>query len=454
MTKSTLIYLCLAIFLLLEVVFLGFIFTDLNDEVLIYIVAANALAFIGALFANPMYFGWLLLAWLPFDRSPIKIEIGIVTWTPYTAGIMAVALLGLYRNFAARSNSSVGIGDLPIITLCAIYLVSTLLSESMVASGYLAFHAIFIPVVSYFTIKVLINSEREYRNAVAWFIGGLVLFSLVAVWEFVLIGTERRVTVLGRNSIAVASFGVIVFCFCLFGPGKKLFGPRFVAGLIGIAAIGVSFSRAFLLGMLISPVLYLIVRKGYAVLLLILFLGSSFVITMILVDSPQMAEPRNYSTKYERTVERVVNLEYWKAGIHSRLPSFQQGLRDFQKSPIFGTGLVAGQGGGSTTHNMHIEWLQYGGITGYTIYALVFIVHFWRTSDMARRDRLTAINLLLILLILINGFMNGLMHGVMPYLAFILIGLTDVRVRLARNADRSQAQSRDLVPERRLRPTA
>lgn len=64
------------------------------------------------------------------------------------------------------------------------------------------------------------------------------------------------------------------------------------------------------------------------------------------------------------------------------------------------------------------------------LYVAIFLVHSRKISKVAINDKYSAVNFLIIFIILTNGLTNGFMHGFMPYMAFLLMGFNEVRLRL------------------------
>ncbi|MGA7799798.1 MAG: hypothetical protein WCC36_03225, partial [Gammaproteobacteria bacterium] len=104
-------------------------------------------------------------------------------------------------------------------------------------------------------------------------------------------------------------------------------------------------------------------------------------------------------------------------------------LEDFANHPIFGTGIFRGDKA-IVRHNFHVEWLEYAGLSGYILWIVLFLYHYRRFGELARKDRYVAANLLVILLILADGVTNPFTVGVMPVFAFLAMGLNEARRRL------------------------
>nr|MDA3868644.1 hypothetical protein [Gammaproteobacteria bacterium] len=141
----------------------------------------------------------------------------------------------------------------------------------------------------------------------------------------------------------------------------------------------------------------------------------------------------HYDKEIEFSAERLTNVDFLLGTIYGRALSYRGGIDSFLASPIFGNGLFRGEYM-VTQHNFHVEWLQYGGMIGYILYAVVLISHAIRMRRSAQRDHWIAANLVTMILILANCVTNGLMHGVMPYVLFLLMGLNEARFRINNKA--------------------
>jgi len=367
----------------------------------------------------------LCLAWLPFSFG--KIEIGVVTFTSYILVMLALIPVALW-NFLRRGRySPLGLNDILIGVLCLAFLVSTLWSRRPMQTGYLAFHAIFIPVVSYVVIKGVMATKPYSRMPFNMMLFGFVIFCLFALVIFIKAGTSSRVLVFARDSIAVATFSVVPLLYVAFS-GQWKRPPGFIAGFLAFGSLVGSLSRAYLVVLPLTPVLYWGIKKGYSVFLLIGFLLTTLLGTIVLIENVDVLSSYHWNPRLENSVERLTNLDYWKAGLFPRAVHFKESLEAFLASPVFGVGLRVSKGFGSTVHNVHLEWLEYGGLFGYMLFSIVFLAHFAFVAKQAMRDDLCAINVLIIFVILLNAMTNGFMHGVMPYVVFILMAFSELRV--------------------------
>ena len=443
MSRTIGIYASLLGVIAFEVLFYVLSGIYLSPQTLMMIAAAHGLVFALAIGADSFGFLCLILAWLAFDGGPIKASIGAATFTPFMAGSLILALIVAARVLVGGKRFPFSSTDLGILLLLLTYSVSTSLAEILIDSGYLAVHGLLVPACIYFGVKGLASTPGELRRALGWLLGGLVAFCFAATVAAALGFASRRST-LGRDAIAVATIGVTVVCYLLYG-FRSAPWMRVLGSFVGVAPIIALLARGYMVGLVLSGFIHAAIRRGWALTLLLVFLVSTLGTTAFFTLNPEPFRPHSYSFAKENTEERVTNPEYWKAGIYSRLVIFQSSAEDFRAHPIFGTGLYRGAEGGATTHNFHWEWLQYGGIFGYVSYLFIFISHFYRMGKIAPQNKIVAASLTLLLLILANGLMNGFMHGVMPVFAFIAMGIAEAEAATETEEEPAAQQAKPLV---------
>lgn len=371
----------------------------------------------------------MILSLFPFSFAFPTFEIGPVTFTLDMLGVLLGLPVILVYAFIKQNRVRFGILEFIILLVCFSYGASALLSERPIESGYLALHGIILPALSFFFIANGINTPNEYDVAFKLMITGIVAFSAFVTISFFLAGMTKRVDVFSRDSIAAATFALVPILFCLYGGvlKSKLWILPF---LVCVTAFFAALSRGYLVFFSISPILYYAIRRGKAFTIIFLFIVSTLAGTLLLAYNPGYVEPSGrYEPRYENTLARVTEIDYWKSSLYGRLRAFRKSLNSFEDSPILGVGLKRQRTwGASTIHNFHIEWLSYGGIVGYILFFLIFVAHFYKAGPFAKYDRFCAINLMTILIILGNALMNGFLHGVMPYMTFIIFGFNEARV--------------------------
>ncbi|MFK5893314.1 MAG: hypothetical protein QM504_08850 [Pseudomonadota bacterium] len=375
----------------------------------------------------------LILAWLPFSKGVAQFELGVITINPYIAGMIALTLLAFFKMIFTGVRYQFNRLDFIIILLATIYFLSTIMADDVISSGYLAFHAIFVPVISYFVCKYYLKTEDDVKKAVIFLVMGIIVFSILAVIQF--ITTGERVAMLGMPFIGVATLTTTGLVF-IFGTQnwKKPFW--LVSSLIIFLGVVVSFSRVYLAIIIIAPFMYKMIRKGRGSYLINTVLAVTLIGTLIIAVNPEPFKPAHFDRSLERSFERITSLDFWKGSIYGRAYTYHYGLLNFLDAPVIGHGLQKGEVN-ITIHNFHVEWLVYSGFIGYMLWSYLFYFHYKRLKKFAVDDKYVATGLLMISLILTNSVTNGFLHGVMPTVAFILIGINEAKFLCSRKVEKS-----------------
>lgn len=403
-----------------------------QKDALFYLVPLGLILLILALFFDTFGLFCLVLAWLPFSRGILQFEIGIVTVNPYMLGMMGLALIVLGKILRGWRYGFNGV-DKVIVLICLTFLVSTLLSDSLLGSGYLAVHSIFVPFVSYFVVRGMVTTEKQYHQAQVFFLGGLTVFGAFSVYQF--LATHERVSILEMPFIDVGTFAIAAAVLLIFSRWWR--SPSgIMATLIALVTLIASLSRMYLASFLLGKWLFGLISRGKSKLLVILMLAIFFLGTLLLSFNPEVFRPAKFDKAAEYSTERITSIDFWKWSIYGRALAYRDGLNAFFEHPLFGVGLRPGnvglyQGQGMVTrHNFIVEWLEYGGIVGMMLYSALLIFHFKSMEKLATSDRFIAANLLIIFIIMCNSITNGFMHGMMPYVAILLMGFNEARFRL------------------------
>lgn len=380
----------------------------------------------------------VILAWLPFTLAFLQIEIGIITFSPFVLGMIAFAILNIFRLITTNQKYGFGALDVVIVLLCLTFLASTFSAANIVESGHLAFHAFFVPVVSYFTIKGMVTSEERYRQAMIFFLVGISIFGVIAIGHFVI--THERGAVLSVPFIGVATLATTAFMYLFYLPNLKS-RARSLSMIINLGSLLSTLSRVYLIFLLMSKWLLRLIRGGHAFALMLVLLVTTFIGTLFVTYNAETFRPAKFDTKMlemDATTERITSLEYWKIAIYQRAFTYRDALDNFTHRPLIGFGIYKGKVN-ITRHNLYVAWLEYGGLIGFTLYFLLFLVHFWIVGKKAVSDQICAVNLLIILIIVANGVTNGLTHGMMPYVVFMLMGFNEARLKLLRSSYRENS---------------
>lgn len=394
----------------------------------------NFLVFSFLVFFNSYLLLCLALFILPYAKKILNFEIWVITFNPYTISIVLLSFYSLFLVLFGRIRYEFDLIDFIILLICISFFTSTILSENVIDAGFLAFHAIFIPVLSYFAIKALTENDFDYKLLIYFFLFSLSVYAAFALINF--LKTHERVFVFSVPPIGVATYLSVAIFYLLYNKWYKNFWG-FLSFLLNVSGFLVTFSRVYTLTVLFSPVFYKIFRKGKAMLLISFFFISTLFLTIAISYSPnfltKVDEDQCFKVRsQERTFMRLLNIDFYKCALYSRAMLYKIGLENFSDHPFFGVGLYRGPTRGLaviTQHNFHIEWLEFGGFFGYILYIALFTCFFKKYGAFVS-DNIIAINLLIVFVILCNSLTNGFMHGKIPYVAFIVMGFTAARHKI------------------------
>ncbi len=363
----------------------------------------------------------LVVASLPFARLT-DYEVAGVTWNVFTLGVLGFFLVGLFRALlVSRQLLELGLSEGVLLGFCLLYFVTTLLAEDIIHSGYLAFHAIFIPVILFYAVRLWVERAEQYACLKKMFCLSIAAFGAVALAAY--LKTHERVEILGVPAISAATLQVTAFFFAVYGGIFKTFG-RWVLGALLILGTLVTFPRMYLALILLSPLLYYLIRRGLGFSLLFWMLALSLWASVLLaLNYRQFTPPAGYDPAKWSTWERMTDPNSWKHALYTRGFDLAESLALFREHPIMGSGLKPGLF--ITRHNLHFEWLEYGGLLGYSLILGFLLLHFWRFARWALVSREVAVNLLLAWTVLANALFNGIMHGYAPILVLFVLGCNE-----------------------------
>lgn len=371
------------------------------------------------------YLFCLMLFLLPLSAGGFEFEIGVVTFHPYTFMVVAMLPLALWRTMWHPAKFGFRAQDAIILLLAASYFSSTLLADDVMQSGRLAFHSLFIPIVTYGICKALISSEKEYQIAIRILLGSITLFAMMTIYEF--LKTSVRPFVLDIPPIGVATLLIVPVIHAGYVKEYRR-GWRFIQIIVTGTALVCTMSRIYLLGVIVSPILRRLLRT-WVVWVWGVMLAGTLLLTLFATYLMRVDYSSLRTTEGQDTIERIYEFSHIERALSGRILVYRDALKKFEKKLVFGTGLEAGEYQ-ITTHNFHIEWLQYGGLIGYLLYVSVFMAHATAIRTQVKNDPHLLTNNLLLLLIMLNSVTNGFMHGIMPYVAYLLMGLSEARVNI------------------------
>jgi hypothetical protein len=438
--------------------FMGVGFNRVDDNIT-WVIPLNVGMALLVCLMQPMLIFCFIASFFPFSSAGLELEVGVVTLNPYSLGIMLMVPIGLLHKTVHNHRLPLHGSDLCLLLACMLLMVSTLLGENLIRGGFIAFNAVFIPVLAMLCIRLMVQNEMEYGLLVRVMLAMILLFGAIAISFYAQTGT--RVTPLNTRPISAAS--CLVLAIFYYALGKYYPRPfRIAAFLFCLLGFALTFSRVFTLVMLLSPLMYLAIKRGKAFLLFLGFFAGTLVLTIFLVAAADMFRPQSYTYKegLHKSSERLTDTDDMHLALYGRILTYKQGLDAFLERPFVGTGpRPSFTATGTTQHNFTVEWLEYGGLIGYILFVGFFLLHVKRVGALARDDLYLRINLLVLIAVMANAFFNGIMHGLMPYVAFTAIGLSEARYPLVRRRLEEQekeqaardetAQKTQNVPQRK-----
>lgn len=430
--KTIFLYGLFALILLFEF----FVITESSaakrGNLLQYLVLFNAILFLIIYIIDPFGSFCVILSSLPFAKSLPKFEIGLITFNIYTIGMVLLFVASVGKVIISKHRIKFTSTDLFILLVSITFIISTILSDNLIESGYLAFNFIFIPVLSYFVIRVMISNDAEYHQTIGFFLFGITILGIVACFNY--LTSYQRAEPFGIFAIGAASLLIVPIFYIFYLSWHK--NPYWlITLLIAIAGFIVTFSRMLSLIVLLSPLLLYVIKKHKSVLLYSMFFILTFTITLLVSYNADLLKPkfdvRFISKKQDiiKTEKRIFDKTHLMLSLYGRALSYKEGIERFRRTWLSGEGLFK-QEGLQTYHNFHIEWLVYGGALGYLLYLLIFLSHVTRFNRIDLKDNFVYLNLLIIFSILCNSLMNGIMHGMMPYVIFITMAFNESRMML------------------------
>ncbi len=371
---------------------------------------------------------YLALLWIPFSMAYLIFDSYGVTWTFYLFCIALLSPYAVFRYFTGKRFSVGFVTDQSVIGFTLLFFFSLFFFEAGSNEAYRFVHGVLVPCTSYFVIKALVTTEKRYVSSLKAILLGASVYALGIILYYIVTDSNSRLNnVFSRDSITTAALATWGTLFAVYTPLFKTKLVKYTVIAINASGILISLSRGLLVAMLSSPFWVSRFAAKRMSLLFALFIGASFVVTVVLISNVQLFEPKNWDPSLENSAARLINIDYWKRGIHGRVHSFESSMERFKEAPVFGNGFPDRRG--STVHNFHMELLEYSGLLGYFLFCVIFISHFWSAKDYFKRDRYLLVGAIFIVYMLINGVFNGVLHGVAPLLVFIQLGLNESRLQ-------------------------
>lgn len=425
-------YVCVSITVLSLLAFLKV--SDLWDVQGVRLTVVMSLSILAMvfLFADQLMLLCVTLAFLPITRGLIQFEVGPITFSPFSMGLVLLGLFSLLIVLTGRKKYSLNSFDVALAFLCTFYLVSTMLSSDIMDSGFLAFHSLFLPVLSYLCIKLLADTREKLDLCFSFFVAGITAFNVACIVQYILL--QERVTLLGVPPISIATLSIVPVVYLLYSKRPKNVVDIAVI-VICLVSLVMSFSRMYLASLALSPLFMWIIRRGHGlglfvtmiVLSLGLTLGLTFLVPKGMENNSQfygrlLGLDAEFKRK-EKSMDRITDLEHMIKSVELRALTYRQGMDNFLSRPLFGNGMHKGKYM-VTQHNFHVEWLEFGGVLGYLAYISVFFSFFKSFGVLSSKHTEFCPYVLIVFTILCNSLTNGFMHGFFSYVTYITLGFT------------------------------
>lgn len=425
-SKLLIVFILFALLVIFDILIIYYISGYFSEKYLWLFVGFNL--FILLIISIIDYFFLLLLIFfsLPFAKSIFNFEIWIITFNLYTIGIIFFFFLSIFLVLLNKKTYSFNNIDFFILLICFYFLISILRSKDIIDAGFLAFHAIFIPVLSYFVLKIMLDNDFEYKILLHTIILSISIFGIFVFLNA--IKTHQRGAAFGVPPIGSSTYLIVGLLYILY---LKLYKKRefFVPFIFNILGFVSTYSRVYILAFLLTPIFRKIILKSKSFLFISVFLITTLLLTILLVFyADKFSTNVTYTSSELRSIKRLYDIKFYKWTLYNRAISYKKGLENFKNNFLFGVGLYKGNIV-ITQHNFHIEWLEFSGIFGYILYFLMFILFFKKSTHYVD-DNYVAVSLIILISILFNSLFNGIMHGIMPYMTFIIMGLVISRINI------------------------
>ena len=381
----------------------------------------------------------LILFLFPFYKLLMHPQIRILN--PFYLGVLLLAAISISQIVLTKKKFGFNTVDFLLLLFCLSFLASTFIAEDIIRSGYLAYRSVFIPIAIYFAIKMMAGeSEQVLNKTINSLLLGTLLFIILSLIYSSATGRGMG-GFLSRTAVGAAGLGSFVFfwlCFTDFH--KNIWGK--IAIVLSLALIFTTFSRVYFLSILLSPLLIYLIRRGHIMTFFVLLFPVLLIISILIPLNKDLFRHNYVPSSNVASIKRVFQPDMYKKSFTERALQFSKGLQEFQKHPILGTGLKESKLGLGrqtsksriSTHNFHIEWLEYSGIIGYFFISSAFLVFFWRQKKIIAEDNQSAIFVALIIVTFLNSATNGIMHGIRPELIFIFMGFLEARRKVIQPA--------------------
>ena len=426
--KNILIYFFLAVLIFAEFLLLK---EDRSSDFLLPILIADLVFFLALATYNTNLCLNLVIMSLPF-KLLYSYEIGIVTLDLYTVGVILLSAVCLIKIFLGQLSYKYIPSDITLILFTTVCLTFFITSNDIIKSGFVFFHTVFIPALTYFVIRILLTNEEKYSLFKLHFLLAVTIMAVLGCVEFFQSG--QRIATTSGDALRGSLFFILAFFLLLSFRKKK----HLIAGMVNLLAFVFGFCRVLLASFCLSPVFYLLSKKGFSKALFLFLAVSTLLFTIGMAGSKQITSQYNqFKREFQRehpfeslgavgkTEKRLSDITFVKLSLASRVTAWREDLISFTSHPILGVGMGITRVQAASSHNLHVQLLAYTGLIGYSIFHLLLFQGMSsiteKRTDLLIRDfhfYSTAV-----FLIYLNGLGNGLFHGIFNYILFMVLAL-------------------------------
>jgi hypothetical protein len=225
----------------------------------------------------------MVMILLSVERLLPLLELGIVELHLNLVFLFIISFIGLFKILLGLQRYYFRALDAIIIILLMVFFVVMVLSRNIVESGHLAMHGIFIPVLYYFSIKLIIKNEREYQLIIKALIIGIVILSISVIVVFMTTFSRSSPLRIPGISAATLLFMAIPISHALSNKRQILSSIMSTVVIIGLIA---TLTRAYFVMLLLYLTIRKLIKRGYAFKLGFWIFATTLFLTIAISLSP------------------------------------------------------------------------------------------------------------------------------------------------------------------------
>jgi hypothetical protein len=395
------------------------------------VIIINMIVYLAlALYDTPLCLN-LVLFIMPFKSALPVYKIGLITFDLYMLGVTGLVLIAIIKSFINPPRVSWGKPDFILMLFLVFGLSFFLISPNIMKSGYAYFHSIFIPFLIYLLIRLVIDEPNKFEQLKVHILVSVAMLAIGFIFQYVL--SHARIYAFNIDPLKASIFFIMAF-FLSISYKKTSLLP---VNILYLTAFIVCFSRNFLLGLLLSPFYYLIVRTGFSRAFFVTITAITLALTISLAGSASLQDYSRAESRLElhytsaqlqhfESYQRLINVDHWRSSLYGLAYMWHAEYDRFLDNPIIGVGIGNTHMEAASCHNVHIQLLTYTGLVGYALFMSFFFTVFPQTRfniTPTGLGRDISFLMVIALMIYMNGITNGLFHGDFNYSLFMVLAL-------------------------------